>query len=256
MTTKVKPSVLEDTAILAGNYGSTTAVPSFTVDAQGRLTSASSSTALDAKATSAYNQANTATTNAATADQKAVSAGSYANSAFGQANTATTLANNANNNANARVARSGDTMTGALVVQSTIQATDTITAPLFSGTATSARYADLAEKYTTDNEYPIGTVMIVNSGDESESTQSTTYSQLVLGVVSEKPAYLMNSEAQGQALALRGRVPVRVVGTVRKGDTLVSAPNGVATVGEVNRFAIALESFTGDGEGSVESVIL
>lgn len=207
-------------------------------------------------ANSAYGQANTATSNAATADQKAVSAGSYANSAYLQANTATTNAASANTNASSRVLKAGDTMTGALIVQSTIDATGTITSPLFSGTATAARYADLAEKYTTDNEYPIGTVMIVNSADGSESTQSTTYSQLVLGVVSEKPAYLMNSEAEGQALALRGRVPVRVTGTVRKGDTLVSAPNGIAVVGEVNRFAIALESFFGDGEGSVESVIL
>jgi hypothetical protein len=250
----------------------------------GDIASVSQVTSAGSYANSAYTQANTATTNAATADQKAVSAGSYANGAFGrantattnaatadqravtsgvyansaylQANTATTNAASANTNANGRVAKTGDTMTGALTVESTITATGTITAPLFSGTATSARYADLAEKYTTDQEYPVGTVIIVNVEEGSEGTHSTTYSQLVLGVVSEKPAYLMNSESQGQPLALRGRVPVRVVGPVSKGQTLVSAPNGTASVGEINRFAIALETNLNHDEKNIEVVIL
>jgi len=207
-------------------------------------------------ANSAYNQANTATTNAATADQRAVTSGSYANSAYLQANTATTNAASANTNANSRVLKSGDTMTGALIVQSTIDATGNITAPLFSGTATAARYADLAEKYTTDIEYSIGTVVVVNPEPDSEATKSTSISQLVLGVISEKPAYLMNSESTGQAIALRGRVPVRVIGPVRKGQTLVSGPDGTASVGEVNRFAIALESKDTHEEGNIEVVIL
>ena len=207
-------------------------------------------------ANSAFGRANTATTNAATADQRAVTSGVYANSAYLQANTATTNAATANTNANGRVAKTGDTMTGALTVESTITATGTITSPLFSGTATSARYADLAEKYTTDQEYPVGTVIIVNVEEGSEGTHSTAYSQLVLGVVSEKPAYLMNSESQGQPLALRGRVPVRVVGPVSKGQTLVSAPNGTASVGEINRFAIALETNLNHDEKNIEVVIL
>ena len=207
-------------------------------------------------ANSAYTQANTATTNAATADQRAVTSGSFANSAYLQANTATTNAASANTNANSRVLKAGDTMTGALIVQSTIDATGTITAPLFSGTATAARYADLAEKYTTDVEYSVGTVVVVNTEPDSEATKSTSISQLVLGVISEKPAYLMNSESTGQAIALRGRVPVRVIGPVKKGQTLVSGPNGTASVGEVNRFAIALESKDTHEEGNIEVVIL
>jgi hypothetical protein len=207
-------------------------------------------------ANSAYGQANTATTNAATADQRAVTSGSFANSAFARANTAVSDAASANSNANGRVSKSGDTMSGALQVNSTIGATGTITAPLFSGTATAARYADLAEKYTTDLEYSIGTVVVVNPEPDSEATKSTSISQLVLGVISEKPAYLMNSESTGQAIALRGRVPVRVVGPVKKGQTLVSGPDGIASVGEVNRFAIALESKDAHEEGNIEVVIL
>ena len=147
-------------------------------------------------------------------------------------------------------------MSGALQVNSTITATGNITAPLFVGTATQARYADLAEKYTTDIEYSIGTVVVVNPEPDSEATKSTSISQLVLGVISEKPAYLMNSESTGQAIALRGRVPVRVVGPVKKGQTLVSGPDGIASVGEVNRFAIALESKETHEEGNIEVVIL
>jgi hypothetical protein len=207
-------------------------------------------------ANSAYAQANTATTNAATADQRAVTSGSYANGAFTRANTAVSDASSANTNANGRVSKSGDTMTGALQVNSTIGATGNITAPFFVGTATTARYADLAEKYTTDEEYSIGTVIVVNTQPNSEATKSTSISQLVLGVISEKPAYLMNSESTGQAIALRGRVPVRVVGPVKKGQTLVSGPDGTASVGEVNRFAIALESKDTHEEGNIEVVIL
>ena len=45
----------------------------------------------------------------------------------------------------------------------------------------------------------------------------------------------MNSAIQGEfpvAVALTGRVPCRVIGTIRKGDLLVSSPiDGVATAG-------------------------
>jgi hypothetical protein len=114
----------------------------------------------------------------------------------------------------------------------------------------------LAEKYTTDEEYPVGTVIVVNTEDNSEATKSTRISQLVLGVISENPAYLMNSESEGQAIALRGRVPVRAIGPVRKGETLVSAPDGKAIVGDINRFAQALESIDGNEEKNIEVVIL
>ena len=69
--------------------------------------------------------------------------------------------------------------------------------------ATSAQYADLAEKYETDSEYEVGTVVIF--GGEREVTQSTIANDTrVAGVISEDPAYLMNDNSDGQAVALVG----------------------------------------------------
>jgi hypothetical protein len=131
-----------------------------------------------------------------------------------------------------------------------------IYATVFRGLATSANYADLAEKYTTDEVYPVGTVIVVNPEEGSEGTKSFELAQLVLGVVSEKPAFLMNEESTGQPLALRGRVPVRVVGPVKKGQTLIAYTNGTAVVGSHNVFAQALETNLSNDEKLVEAVIL
>jgi hypothetical protein len=126
------------------------------------------------------------------------------------------------------------------------------------GTATTAQYADLAERYTTDLEYIPGTVVVV-SFDETgaEATQSFAANQRVLGVISTNPAFLMNDEAPGQAIALRGRVPTQVVGPIRKGQPLVSMPDGHAIFGDhQNSFAIALETNLDQGIKLVECVIL
>ena len=91
-------------------------------------------------------------------------------------------------------------------------------------TATSAQYADLAELYTSDAEYPRGTVMVF--GGDAEVTQSTqAMDHKIAGVVSEEPAYLMNSDEEGLtvAVALRGKVPVMIKGPVKKGDLIVSS---------------------------------
>ena len=125
------------------------------------------------------------------------------------------------------------------------------------GTSTSARYADLAERYTTDLEYVAGTVVVVSYDVNGEATQSFAANQRVLGVVSTNPAFLMNDEAPGQAIALRGRVPTRVVGPIRKGQPLVSTPDGRAMFGDhQNSFAIALETNLEEGLKLVECVIL
>lgn len=125
------------------------------------------------------------------------------------------------------------------------------------GTSTSARYADLAERYTTDLEYAPGTVVVVSYDVNGEATQSFAANQRVLGVVSTNPAFLMNDEAPGQAIALRGRVPTRVVGPIRKGQPLVSTPDGRAIFGDhQNSFAIALETNLEEGLKLVECVIL
>jgi hypothetical protein len=88
--------------------------------------------------------------------------------------------------------------------------------------ATSAQYADLAEIYESDNDYEVGTVVIF--GGEKEVTQSTISNDTrVAGVISEDPAYLMNSDSQGQAVALVGKVKCKVHGMVSKGDLLTTS---------------------------------
>ena len=87
--------------------------------------------------------------------------------------------------------------------------------------ATSAQYADLAEIYESDSEYEVGTVVIF--GGEKEITVSSMGADpRVAGVISGEPAYLMNDKATGQAVALQGKVPCKVVGQISKGDMLVT----------------------------------
>lgn len=132
-----------------------------------------------------------------------------------------------------------------------------ITATIFNGTATAARYADLAELYLADQEYEIGTVVMV--GGEAEVT-ACVFGSRAIGVVSEKPAYLMNKDLEGgTAIALKGRVPVKVSGAVKKGDRLIAANNGTASaalIGNSDVFAIALESSNSDQVKIIEALVL
>lgn len=124
------------------------------------------------------------------------------------------------------------------------------------GTATSAKYADLAEKYITDQEYEPGTVIVVAEGGEAEATQSFKHDQRVLGVVSTAPAHIMNDESEGQAIGLVGRVPVKIVGPIRKGQSIVSTPDGKAQAGDtMYSFGQALETNLDAGVKLVECVI-
>ena len=135
-------------------------------------------------------------------------------------------------------------------------ATGNLAANLFQGTATQARYADLAEKYTTDEEYPVGTVMAVCEHGEHE-TESAGVGSHAIGVISDKPAYLMNSEAEGQAIALKGRVPVRVNGAVNKGDAVYVDADGCAstTINGGSIVGIALEASDKPEEKLIECVL-
>ena len=95
-------------------------------------------------------------------------------------------------------------------------------ATTFNGVATSAKYADLAEKYNSDADYEAGTVLIF--GGEKEVTECTAkYDKRIAGIVSTDPAYLMNSDSDGVAVGLVGRVPCKVIGEIRKGDLMVSS---------------------------------
>lgn len=125
------------------------------------------------------------------------------------------------------------------------------------GTATTAQYADLAEKYTTDVEYEAGTVLAVAMYGDAEATQTWQSGQRILGVISTNPAFLMNDDADGQAIALRGRVPVKVIGPIRKGQPLICNQDGKGMYGDTsNSFAIALETNEDANVKLVECVIL
>jgi len=134
-------------------------------------------------------------------------------------------------------------------------ASGNLTANIFNGVATQARYADLAEKYLADGNWPIGTVMSIGGVKE---IQKATVGSIVVGVVSGAPAVLMNSELiGGTAVALKGRVPVLITGTVVKGDKIgVSSTAGIGIkVTEGDYFAVALESHSGSSSKLVECYI-
>jgi hypothetical protein len=133
-----------------------------------------------------------------------------------------------------------------------------------SGNQINANYADVAERFEADTELLPGTV--VELGGSAEITQvDTDLSENVFGVISTRAAYLMNSSAGSDAthppVAMTGRVPVNVVGQVRKGDRLVSAGNGQARsaqAGEATAFNVigrALKDKLDTGVGTVEAIV-
>ena len=125
------------------------------------------------------------------------------------------------------------------------------------GTAFRTYWGDLAEIYETDKEYPKAT--LVKFGGDKEITIADTQ---VNAVISSEPGLILNTQNKtGQAIALIGRVPVRVIGNCKKFDylTLSDVP-GVATVLEDNEFPLnviarALENKDYVEEGLVLCVI-
>ena len=130
--------------------------------------------------------------------------------------------------------------------------------------ATSAQYADLAEMYAADADYEEGTVL--SHGGANEVTVSDqSHDTAILGVVSTNPSYLMNSRLDSEyatQVALVGRVPVRVVGTIRKGDCLVNSTiAGVATCLDPDQYQLgcvigkAIDEYNSDTPGLIEAAI-
>lgn len=127
-------------------------------------------------------------------------------------------------------------------------------ANFFRGIATEALYADLAEKYTTDQEYSVGTVVMICDHEDHEAEACSDVG-IPIGVVSAEPAYLMNAEADGQAIGLKGRVPVRVTGAVKKGQAVYASLNGTASVNGTHLVGVALETNSSEEEKLVECVL-
>lgn len=133
-----------------------------------------------------------------------------------------------------------------------------LSANIFNGTATAVQGADLAEKYMPDKEYDVGTVISVGG---SQEVTASKFGDRAMGVVSANPGLKMNSELElGIYIALKGRVPVKVIGQVCKGDRLIAAENGVAVVAKLaqyhDMFAIALASKDNAEVALVEAVII
>ena len=172
------------------------------------------------------------------------------------AGTAVTVANqtsNGNINFNVNI---GGTPTTVMTING---ATGVIT-----GNQIDANYADMAERFAADSEYEAGTV--VELGGSAEITMAAQdLSETVFGVISTHAAYLMNGRAGTNAthppVAMTGRVPVKCIGIIHKGDRLVSAGNGqarAAKTGEATAFNVigrALQDKLVVGEGTVEAIV-
>ncbi len=232
---------LATSGVSANTYGSSTAIPVITVDAYGRITSATTSSVT----------VGNGTITCATSGTGLSGSASFTLNQSG--NTTFTVTSNATsaNTASTIVAR---------------DASGNFTAGVITATTTSARYADLAEKYSADAEYAPGTVVMF--GGEAEVTAANEFAtRKVAGVVSTEPAHIMNDALVAKhviTLALAGRVPCRVNGVVRKGDLMVSSntPGCAVAWGEELRdppagsiIGKALENKSGQEEGIIEVVV-
>lgn len=123
-------------------------------------------------------------------------------------------------------------------------------------TASQAGYADIAERYESDDIYEHGTVLVI--GGEKEVTMCFDHaSTAIAGIVSASPGYMLNADAGNDDthpyIALKGKVLCKVHGNIKKGDLLVSSGEypGYATkkkdVDSPNAvLGRALESLIGD----------
>jgi hypothetical protein len=185
------------------------------------------------------------------------------------ATTATNVTSTANNSTNETVYITFvDGQTGSQGIETDTgltynPSTNTLTTTVFSGTASQAEYADVAERFQADAVYTPGTVVALG-GAEEITRVNEELSDEVFGVISDKPAYMMNAGLRTETsapVAVAGRVPVRVLGMVNKGERLVSAGNGLARraqPGEATSFNVigrAIETKTTDGEGTVEAFV-
>lgn len=138
-------------------------------------------------------------------------------------------------------------------------------ATTFQGVSTTAKYADLAEKYTVEGEPQIGQVVLIGGEHTDCVISDEIASNAVLGVMSENPAFKMNSDSNGEYIALKGRVQCKVFGPIKKGEPLVSSTDGRAMgISQVDPalrmlpgiiFGKALEASEGM-ENTIEVVVL
>jgi hypothetical protein len=253
------PSVgvsLTTTGVVAGAYGNVLYHPVVTVDSKGRITSASAQI---------INLPLVGTSGTGAANGSLTFAGSLGVTAAVASGTVT-LSTPQDLQTTASPQFAGMTVTGAIVPNANTTVNLGSVSNWFNniyGKAVSAVYADLAENYISDT--PVGTGDVVVFGGDAEITTTTEFADTrVAGAISTSPAYLMNADCyQGQPVALRGRIPLKVVGKVAKGDLLVtSTVAGYAiSVGKDKSFgpavfAKSLNDKDDDGQGQIEAVVL
>jgi hypothetical protein len=130
--------------------------------------------------------------------------------------------------------------------------------------ATTALYADLAEVYRSDAQYPPGTVLVFG-GTQEVTISTVSHDNKIAGIVSTHPAHVMNSGLQSEftvEVGLIGRVPCRVIGPIEAGDRVVSSNRaGVAERLDMSQYqpgviiGKALESYSGTNVGTIEVVV-
>lgn len=130
--------------------------------------------------------------------------------------------------------------------------------------ATTALYADLAEVYRADAQYPPGTVLVF-SGTQEVTMSTESHDNKIAGIVSTHPAHVMNSGLQSEftvEVGLIGRVPCRVIGPIAAGDRVVSSNRaGVAERLDMDKYqpgviiGKALESYSSTDVGTIEVVV-
>ena len=133
------------------------------------------------------------------------------------------------------------------------------------GHTVEATYADLAERYEADAEYEPGTVVVFD-GDKEITTTDVEADYKVAGVISTDPGLKMNSNAGEDSthpyVALKGRVPCKIIGPVKKGDLIVTSKTpgyGVSVGGaDMGRsvFAKSLVNNDDSGEKVIEVAII
>jgi hypothetical protein len=248
-----------NTGVFTGNGSALTALNASNVST-GTLTQARLANASVTLGNTALTLGSTVTT---VAGLTSVTSTTFVGALTGAATTAGTVTTAAQGNITSVGTLTGLTLSNAAVISvgsNTNVGTFTGNFSLSAGSRLNATYADLAERYVSDQQYEPGTVVVF--GGEFEVTISNAFdSHSAAGVVSTNPAYLMNLACEGEHvidLALSGRVPVLVQGNVSKGDLMVTGPNGRAVSNNMARAGTiigkSLENFTGDF-GLIEVVI-